>query len=98
MLLNYTFRIKETLDRLPLIFFLPVLLLIYVAVYFLSGMNTLHPITIPFERVFTLEFLSYVLVGIGAQLIDGALGMAYGVSASSFLLSVGVTPAAASAA
>ncbi|MBN2048683.1 MAG: sulfite exporter TauE/SafE family protein [Anaerolineaceae bacterium] len=39
----------------------------------------------------------YVLVGFVAQMIDGALGMAYGVSSTSFLLSVGVSPAAASA-
>ncbi len=41
--------------------------------------------------------LLYVLVGFVAQIIDGALGMAYGVSSNSFLLSVGVPPAIASA-
>jgi len=39
----------------------------------------------------------YVLVGFIAQVIDGALGMAYGVSSNSFLLSLGLPPAAASA-
>jgi uncharacterized membrane protein YfcA len=39
----------------------------------------------------------YVLVGFAAQMIDGALGMAYGVSSNTFLLSVGVPPAIASA-
>ena len=39
----------------------------------------------------------YVLVGFLAQMIDGALGMAYGVSSNTFLLSIGVPPAAASA-
>jgi uncharacterized membrane protein YfcA len=43
-------------------------------------------------------FWSFVLVGFLAQVIDGALGMAYGVSSTSFLLSLGVPPAAASAA
>ena len=43
------------------------------------------------------EFLFFVMAGFLAQMIDGALGMAYGVSASTFLLSVGVPPAAASA-
>ncbi|HEY0744202.1 MAG TPA: sulfite exporter TauE/SafE family protein [Chryseosolibacter sp.] len=43
------------------------------------------------------DFQLFVLAGFIAQLIDGALGMAYGVSASTFLLSVGVPPAAASA-
>ncbi len=39
----------------------------------------------------------FVVVGFFAQLIDGALGMAYGVSATSFLLAFGVPPALASA-
>jgi len=39
----------------------------------------------------------YIVVGFLAQIIDGALGMAYGVSAAAFLLSIGVPPAAASA-
>ncbi|GAM97117.1 membrane protein [alpha proteobacterium U9-1i] len=41
-----------------------------------------------------------LLVGVGfiAQLIDGALGMAYGALGSTFLLSMGIPPAAASAA
>ncbi len=41
--------------------------------------------------------LLYALVGFVAQLIDGALGMAYGVSSNTFLLSVGLPPAIASA-
>ncbi|MEB2287831.1 MAG: sulfite exporter TauE/SafE family protein [Anaerolineae bacterium] len=43
------------------------------------------------------DFLLYLLVGFAAQLIDGALGMAYGVSSTTFLLSTGIGPAAASA-
>jgi uncharacterized membrane protein YfcA len=43
------------------------------------------------------EILTYVVVGFLAQLIDGVLGMAGGVSATTFLLSVGVTPTLASA-
>ncbi len=37
------------------------------------------------------------LVGLIAQLIDGALGMAYGVTSSSLLLAAGIAPAVASA-
>ncbi|MGL5857515.1 MAG: sulfite exporter TauE/SafE family protein [Angustibacter sp.] len=37
------------------------------------------------------------LVGFGAQLVDGALGMAYGVTSTSLLLAIAVSPAAASA-
>ncbi len=43
------------------------------------------------------EFQWFLLAGFVAQMIDGALGMAYGVSASTFLLAFGVPPAAASA-
>jgi uncharacterized membrane protein YfcA len=43
------------------------------------------------------SILLYVLVGFIAQTIDGALGMAYGVSSNTFLLSLGLPPAAASA-
>ncbi len=43
------------------------------------------------------NLIVFILVGFAAQLIDGALGMAYGVSSNTFLLSLGVHPAAASA-
>lgn len=43
------------------------------------------------------EFLPYVLIGFVAQVVDGALGMAYGVTASSLLLGAGVPPAVSSA-
>ena len=42
-------------------------------------------------------FWAAVAVGFFAQAIDGALGMAYGVTATTFLLSTGASPAAASA-
>jgi uncharacterized protein len=45
----------------------------------------------------TPEFGLYVLAGFVAQLIDGALGMAYGVSASSLLSVFGVEPRVVSA-
>jgi uncharacterized membrane protein YfcA len=37
------------------------------------------------------------LIGLGAQLVDGTLGMAYGVTTTTLLLSAGYAPAAASA-
>ena len=43
------------------------------------------------------DILLYVIVGFAAQMIDGAIGMAYGVVSSSVLLSLGVSPATASA-
>jgi uncharacterized protein len=43
------------------------------------------------------NIILFILVGFIAQLIDGTLGMAYGVSANSFLLILGLPPAPASA-
>lgn len=50
------------------------------------------------DLIATLDiyFVYYMIGGFIAQMIDGALGMAYGVSASTFLMSFGVTPAVAS--
>lgn len=44
------------------------------------------------------NFLVLALVGLAAQMVDGSLGMAYGVTSSTLLLAAGVAPAAASAA
>ena len=41
--------------------------------------------------------LIFILGGFLAQMVDGALGMAYGVTATTFLMSFGIGPAAASA-
>ncbi|MBM4465830.1 MAG: sulfite exporter TauE/SafE family protein [Chloroflexi bacterium] len=43
------------------------------------------------------NIIVFIIVGLVAQMIDGALGMAYGVSSNTFLLSIGVPPAIASA-
>jgi len=43
------------------------------------------------------SFILFMVVGFLAQIVDGALGMAYGVVSSSVLLAFGVPPAAASA-
>ncbi|MEU2004399.1 sulfite exporter TauE/SafE family protein [Rhodococcus sp. NPDC019627] len=44
------------------------------------------------------KLLIFTLVGVGAQLVDGALGMAFGVTATTLLVVSGVGPAQASAA
>lgn len=44
-----------------------------------------------------LDIITFAIVGFAAQLIDGSLGMAYGVSSTTFLLSTGVSPVVASA-
>jgi len=43
------------------------------------------------------NIIVFVIVGFFAQIIDGALGMAYGVSSTSVLLGMGIPPAVASA-
>jgi hypothetical protein len=42
-------------------------------------------------------FVLLAFVGLGAQLVDGSLGMAYGVTSTTLLLAIGTNPAAASA-
>ena len=43
------------------------------------------------------RFIVLAIVGLAAQLVDGALGMAYGLTSTTLLLTVGLTPAIASA-
>jgi uncharacterized membrane protein YfcA len=77
-----------------------VALLIAIAIIFI--IFTLLPLelltTAPalLKSLITEQLLFFILVGFVAQMIDGALGMAYGVSSTSFLLGLGVPPAMAS--
>lgn len=69
--------------------------------YWLSEVDrqALHNITSTFLSLLTSEyFWLAVSIGLAAQIIDGALGMAYGVTSNSFLLSIGASPVAASSA
>lgn len=43
------------------------------------------------------DLFLYIAVGFGAQIVDGAIGMAYGVTSSAVLLSTGMPPATVSA-
>ena len=43
------------------------------------------------------NFLSFLAIGFFAQLVDGALGMAFGVISTTALLTLGLSPAHASA-
>ena len=43
------------------------------------------------------EFFYFLMAGFVAQMIDGALGMAYGVTATTFLMSLGISPLHATA-
>lgn len=49
------------------------------------------------SQIFSTDLFIYVALGFAAQLVDGALGMAYGLIATSVLLATGTPPAAASA-
>ena len=49
------------------------------------------------ETLTGAPFWAAALVGFAAQAVDGALGMAYGITATSFLLGTGVSPAVATA-
>lgn len=42
------------------------------------------------------DFFIYLIIGVFAQLVDGTLGMGYGATSTSFLMSVGVPPAISS--
>ncbi|MEK9970676.1 MAG: sulfite exporter TauE/SafE family protein, partial [Ferrovibrio sp.] len=46
----------------------------------------------------TADVILYAAIGFAAQMIDGAIGMGYGVIASSVLVASGMPPAVASAA
>jgi uncharacterized protein len=45
----------------------------------------------------TNDLLLFIAIGFAAQMVDGAIGMAYGISATTMLMSFGVPPATASA-
>ena len=84
-------------DLLLLLLLPLVVLLIYSAVTWLlpSGWQ---PVADEFLAALQHEsFWQAAAVGLFAQVIDGALGMAYGITATSFLLSTGVSPALATA-
>src|SRR5690606_40125302 len=51
----------------------------------------------PSKEALVRTLVLLALVGLGAQLVDGSLGMAYGVTSTTLLLAIGTNPAAASA-
>ena len=52
---------------------------------------------IDFSAFTFMDLLPFILIGFAAQLVDGALGMAFGVISTTLLVSLGVPPASASA-
>jgi len=56
-------------------------------------------LAVTLASVLTSEYFWLAVgVGLAAQIVDGALGMAYGVTSNTFLLGIGASPAAASGA
>jgi uncharacterized membrane protein YfcA len=72
------------------------ILIVFFGVVFLGGEASVLTAD-HIGEIVSSDFFFYLLVGLGAQLVDGALGMAYGVTSTSFLLSLGVPPAISSA-
>jgi hypothetical protein len=52
---------------------------------------------IDFSAFTFIDILPFIAIGFAAQLVDGALGMAFGVISNTLLVSIGVPPAVASA-
>lgn len=76
---------------------LMLLTLTIVGIYYLSDQVFWNKTIDFFYSLNSSLFLIALIVGFLAQIIDGTLGMAYGVSSNTFLLSMGVPPATASA-
>lgn len=95
--MHWLIKVNNGLERTPTWLLAVLLLLIYSTLYFVNIVSANSTIAEYLHSFFTEQFFIYLLVGFGAQIIDGALGMAYGISATSFLLSTGISPAAASA-
>ncbi len=77
--------------------FLLVAALIYLVERLISynGLSGIVPMLA--ETLQSKLFWTAVAIGLMAQIIDGALGMAYGITSTTFLLASGVSPAVASA-
>lgn len=100
--LTSTTALQKSHHNLRKIFGIILLIFAFIALV-IFALNSLYPVqsqqiaqTLQ-EGLSSKSFWSAAGVGLFAQVVDGALGMAYGVTASTFLLSTGVPPAAASA-
>lgn len=73
-------------------------LLVYLAYRLFLGGHSKTGLELITQTLHDPMFWTAVAVGLIAQAIDGALGMAYGITSSSFLLAAGAPPALASGA
>jgi uncharacterized protein len=71
--------------------------LIYLGTRLFSQANGTSGFEVVAATLQSRAFWSAVAVGLLAQTVDGALGMAYGITSSSFLMASGASPAVASA-
>lgn len=93
---DFTLRLKQAVSY-PMAWLVTLLALLFSLGFFFFPNNIDKLVLGKLPLLFNRELIGYVLVGFAAQMVDGALGMAYGVCSSTFLMSVGVSPAAASA-
>jgi uncharacterized membrane protein YfcA len=94
--------VNELNARSPYIKILLGTTLLFVSIAFVISYNITQPnfsndVLYFISNVFTKQLFTFVGIGIITQLLDGALGMGYGVACSSFLLGLGLTPAYTSA-
>lgn len=77
-----------------------ILILAFAATWFLQTADdeTITALSFTFANIFNQNLLIYIAIGLGAQMVDGALGMAYGATSTALLSSVGVSQVAASGA
>lgn len=73
-------------------------MVVYLAYRLFAGGNSVSGFDLIQQTLHDPLFWTAVAVGLLAQAIDGALGMAYGITSSSFLLAAGAPPAMASGA
>ncbi|WP_149913920.1 sulfite exporter TauE/SafE family protein [Sphingobacterium cavernae] len=77
----------------PIVGFILLLKVVIISYFGYLITQAVHNNTVDFDTTFFL----FIVAGFFAQLIDGALGMAYGVSCTTLLLSLGIPPKLASA-
>ena len=88
------------IERKKWTIYLSIVIILLIALLFLFihfGKNPFHNLPSFAESFLQEEILIFILVGFVAQMLAGALGLAYGVSSTSMMLSAGVSPELASA-
>ncbi len=90
----------KQLAKLYLIIFIAILIIFSFLTFILFFLNqdiSFTNLISKYLNAIDYRFFLFTIVGFIAQMIDGTLGMGYGISSTSFLLSFGISPASASA-